>query len=375
LIVKSTRRRYLASIAVVALLLSGCDWAHVGFGPDRRNYNPSEPALTESSVTDLGPAWSKACTCAAGALVVGGTVYVVDSATLRALDAATGASRWSTPVASGSALVAVANGLVYLTSGTQLAGRDATNGAPRFTVNDMAGVIIDGRLAYGYRSAGGGTTVSAIDTAGHVAWQSTQSGIGNGLVADPGTTVYLATDIPLTSPFATVIHLLTGLRESDGALDSVVSVDVPGGFPPLAFADGLVFSYSSFAHGSNGIGLFGVRPATGEVAWSTGRFPLAYGPGMVIATFEAEWVGLDSATGAIKWQFFDTSDIDGAGAVVGSLFLRNVNDKVIAYRLSDGTKVTTYTPAAGQRVTSLIASGGQLFATTNTQLYAIKPAA
>src|SRR5690242_2913239 len=93
-------------VVVAAALLAGCDWTSVQFGPAQTNYNPYEPALTEASVQHLTGVWSKSCTCAGGARVAGGLVYIVDgytgtlpfTMTLRALDAATGADKWSAPL-------------------------------------------------------------------------------------------------------------------------------------------------------------------------------------------------------------------------------------------------------------------------------------
>ena len=57
------RLRVIGVVVVLALMLGGCDWAKVGFGPDQRNYNPSEPALNETSFSTLRTAWLKPCGC------------------------------------------------------------------------------------------------------------------------------------------------------------------------------------------------------------------------------------------------------------------------------------------------------------------------
>src|SRR5262245_58351177 len=131
---------FVAGILLMVLVVAGCDWAQVGYGPQHTGWNPSEPALTDTSLAHLTTAWSRPCfgaTCKS-ALVAGGVMYVMEGNFLRALDPATGKERWEANVGPDHRLRAVANGLVYLlhqpaTGSDQLVARDATNGALRFS--------------------------------------------------------------------------------------------------------------------------------------------------------------------------------------------------------------------------------------------------
>ena len=48
-----SRIKWLGLVVVAVALVAGCDWTAVGFGPSNTNFNPFEPALTESSVQHL----------------------------------------------------------------------------------------------------------------------------------------------------------------------------------------------------------------------------------------------------------------------------------------------------------------------------------
>ena len=103
-VLRTRQLKLVGLVVVAAVFLAACDWSGLHFGPSNTNFNPVEPALTESSVPHLGVAWSVPCVCRQRALVAGGLVFVVDgfsgsapfSLTLRAFDVTTGSPRWST---------------------------------------------------------------------------------------------------------------------------------------------------------------------------------------------------------------------------------------------------------------------------------------
>lgn len=389
----ATRRSRFAlvcGLAILIVVLAGCDWAAVGFGPEHRNYNPSEPTLTESALGNLETAWSKDCVCTGGELAAGGALYVVNLSMLQSYVGESGALRYSTPIDSDESLVAVANGLVYLmrrpaTGSHQLVARVAATGAPRFvktlpsignqpvTIGD---VIVDGDLAFVAGITNNTTTVYAIDTSGRVVWARTPGGVGGTLVADPGKTVYVGTSVLLTTGdlSARELPLLTGYARADGAVASSVVVRVErGSAPALAFANGLVYTYSGFAHGGMGVGMSAVDVATGEVKWGRASFPEAVTPGAVISNFEADWAASNPVTGAPLWTRIEPSQ-PGPTVAVGAFLIRSTGDTLIVHRLSDGSVVDSFVPAAGQQIRNVIVSDGTIFVVTFTGLHAVRPA-
>jgi outer membrane protein assembly factor BamB len=396
-------RRRVTVLACVALVLglAGCDWAQLGFGPDRRNHNPYEPALTAATFSDLAPAWSKACACndgsrgdrGAGVVVSGGIVYTLDGSTLRAFDAATGATRWSAVVGSNVDVFGVGNGLVYLRrrpeGGThRLEARDAVTGVSRFaftpqTVDGspirITDVLVDGGLAFvaGFAAVTGATptTVYAVAPNGGLVWARAPGGFGNRLVADPGRTVYVGTSIPVTSgtSFESGLPLLTGFSQSTGAVVSAAVVQVTSAYPQeaRAFANGLVYTFSPGGHGLLGAGLSAVDPVTGQVRWRDAPEPIALAPDVLVARSEPGMSGKDPVTGEQLWSRPDLGP-GGGGPAVGELLLRVEGGTLVAQRLSDGVDVGTVA-AAGDRITGVAVSDGRIFVTTPTRLIAIEP--
>ena len=66
--------RRLGLACALLVLVAGCDWTGLQFGPANTNFNPLEPALTDSSVQHLEVAWSAPCACRQRPLVAGGRV-------------------------------------------------------------------------------------------------------------------------------------------------------------------------------------------------------------------------------------------------------------------------------------------------------------
>jgi hypothetical protein len=201
--------------------------------------------------------------------------------------------------------------------------------------------------------------------------------LGFSLVVDPGKTVYIGTS--LFSPGGCCersIPLLTGYRVSDGALVSGVRPQLCcGGVPALRFSNGLIYSYESAIHGGIGQGGSAIHPDTGRVAWTFGGFPVAVAGEIVVETFDATSLSArDAVTGEPLWTMAPV--FGGTAVAVANLILRYAaGDSIEVRRLSDGTVAGTFTPNPGQSISSVVPSGGQIFAVAGGRLFAIKPIA
>jgi outer membrane protein assembly factor BamB len=407
-VVRSRRVKTLALVIVATVFTAGCDWSAVHFGPSNTNFNPVEPALTESSVPRLRVAWSVPCACRERALVAGSLVYVIDgfsgdppfSLTLRAFDATTGAARWSTPLRAdgfGTVADAVANGLVYVlersaTVSDRIVALDATTGVVRWRLVPPAPgprggsvavgqVIVDGPLAFVAATGGGGSEVFALDGDGHVAWSAVPGGSFSLLAADSaGHTVYVPSRIRVNG---LSIHLLTGYAEADGTVRSAVVAELPSPEPygeveSLGFSNGLVFGTQGNEHGQGGVGAFALHPDTGARAWSGDLSVAVLTPNAIVDTnFRSllPTIARDPSTGAVLWQS-DTrtaTDVVGAGNLIyGTIGNADGTVVAVARRLSDGTVVATL-PLRQDTLSRLTPSGGHLYNVTGTHLDALAP--
>src|SRR4051812_13477048 len=107
------RRTLLAGIVALVMVLAGCDWSQVSFGPQHTSHNPSEPTFTDTSLANATSPWSRPCLTCRGSLVAGNTLYFVGLDALRAIDTTTGHQLWEVPLGSDYKLVGLGNGLVY----------------------------------------------------------------------------------------------------------------------------------------------------------------------------------------------------------------------------------------------------------------------
>src|SRR5688572_21832904 len=136
-------------LGAVALLLAACQWGHVGFSPARTRFNPFENTIGADNVDQLVERWSVPLDAPVGDPVVsGGRVYVNagsdERTAFHALDATTGAPRWSVedeepheiafvqraPGAVVGDLVYAGFGLVALDTFGQMDAFDAASGDP-----------------------------------------------------------------------------------------------------------------------------------------------------------------------------------------------------------------------------------------------------
>jgi outer membrane protein assembly factor BamB len=393
--------RRLALACALLVLAAGCDWTALGFGPANTNFNPFEPALTESSFQQIDVAWSAPCACTRRPLVAGGRVFVLDgfsgdppfSPTLRAFDANSGQVRWSTPLGTtqfGHELSAVANGLVYVVvrpgSGSdRIVAVDEATGVVRWRltppepgggpVGVIGPIIVDGPLAFVSAVNAGRSGIFAIDRGGHVVWSAAPGGFVSALTADPEHRIlYAASLLQITN--GPSIQLLTGYAEADGVLRSSVVAQIPS-FPSvgsLGYAGGLVFGTQGNDHGEGGIGAFALHPDSGARAWSGDGNVNAITPNAVIDYHlrgDPNTIARNPATGAVLWR---TNTISGAEAVAGNLvYTVSFAGDIEVRRIADGSVIVNVPILESDPFRALTPSAGHLYVVTNTRLHALAP--
>jgi outer membrane protein assembly factor BamB len=219
-------RRHLGVLAAFVLVagLGACDWGQPRYGPERHGNNPGETAITTANVDDLGQLWQATVSPAAQALeplVAGGRAYVVangeggGSSTVTAVDADSGARLWSRTYEGPGDPEYFSPGLSMTTVGdTVLVGRvfgidfggfealDAATGAVLWQsplgIGIIEPVVRDGVVYAGYLELGGaggsGFTTGAIALeagTGAPIWRSVSPTLQRPNVAVRGNRAYV----------------------------------------------------------------------------------------------------------------------------------------------------------------------------------------
>ncbi|MFC7219149.1 serine/threonine-protein kinase [Streptomyces polyrhachis] len=143
-------------------------------------------ALSGDTLWELAGAQAEFETSEAGPVLYAGTVYLWADGRLRALDARTGAERWSYPVGDAAAcggvpvrLLAAPDGAVYVCAGKRVLALDAAYGRLRWTFETPAVLLCPPAFAPGAAVGGGGVyladylgTVYALDASdGRERWR------------------------------------------------------------------------------------------------------------------------------------------------------------------------------------------------------------
>jgi len=364
-------RAGLIGVVVLAVVaLAGCDWAQFGFDPGRTNANP-ESTFTPASVAHLVTSWSTPCICDADAtidqpLIAGGLVYTSEfspgddnpprDVTLRARDLATGAERWSTTLKQieYAQFVGVESGIAYARAAFSgpteqdpppgsdvLLAFDASNGklrwfrvppAPGTGLSAIGDALVDGpRVFVSTGSVGSsGWTVSAIDAAGNVAWQTTVNLPVGHLVADAGHTIEAVSFVPL-HPDQTGVSILTSFDETNGASTSrFLDIGATQVFTGFSFANGLLYTASQT------YGLVAVHPGDGTRAWNApGEGLVAVAPGSVVSATATGIAARNPLTGALIWNN-TTAGNAWDQAVAGGVIIFVSNNTLQAFSLATG---------------------------------------
>jgi outer membrane protein assembly factor BamB len=276
------------------------NWSQFHYGPQHRGYNPYENVLSPSTVAGLEEAWQYTTEAPAysSPAVANGMIYFYADK-LYALDAATGAFKWSYAIGFSQSSPVVANGMVYMASnGGKLYALDAATGAFKWSYAKSgwtSPVVANGIVYFGsldFLSPDGRLYALDAQTGAflwsHAApgWERSRSpAVANGIVYHNGGDC--------------------GLYAYDAASGAVLwRYPVPGTNPgslcPVV-ANGVV--YVAFADRK----LYALDALTGAFQWSyTGVNidPPAVANGIVyVGCSDGKLRALDASTGAIRWTY------------------------------------------------------------------------
>jgi PQQ-like domain len=285
--------RTLRALAALGLVTaSGC-WLQTGFDAGRSGNNGGETTITSATVGDLAVAWSVPVGSGAReAVVSGGTAYVRSSGSVRALDVATGATRWTVgPAGSGAAAIA-GNRLWVPASGDACAlqALDPRTGGT-LSSTPMGGPAVSGTDAFSACLAG-----DALSAGGRIVTSWTYAAIG------------LSPHGGCFPDFDNLTGNGTHTENADGTGGGINTGGLTSGCgnPGIPPAPSTLSSDGTVIYELTGTGIaryFGgtslpLPAAPGFVPVPT----VAAGGRLVLTSTDGRMFVLDAATGAVQWR-------------------------------------------------------------------------
>ncbi len=317
-----SRNRSLATLVVLALLLSGCDWTMAGFDAANSGNNGTETGLTLATVTGLHAVWSAPGPSGGVArqIVAADHRIVVANGELDAFDPATGASVWAVPAGStrsdtcpwgsgGATVVRKPNFLTVV--GGSLYGEDAKYACDTIPPSGDVGEVRS--MATGeYTDFQGGLVLGAVPGPdGTVYLDQFDSGLG-GSDINGGSVFFNSLSVPLSVPAVSGTALYTADNEvlyrvstSDGSTvwqNWLPGTDIPYSAPRPS-TDGTRVYVASDTHVAS------YDAGTGAMGWDV-TLPAALntdgptigGGGLLYVESADHLYALDRATGGTVWS-------------------------------------------------------------------------
>jgi outer membrane protein assembly factor BamB len=347
------------------------DWTRWKFGAANTGVNPSETRLGPGNVRGLRRTWFLDQCCVGTPLVAGGLVFtgalengLEGPGLVLALDAATGASRWSTPTGTPEppSGLALAGGRLFASLGFESAGRpmvalDAATGRQLWSLD-----LAPGDPAYFYGppnvaggvvyATGGDNKIWALEAAtGRVRWRSyvTRTAAATGPVAIAGGLVHVAggpdnDGVLLAKDVDNGVNRWKAFPARDGGRGRLLgSPSVRGGRVFVATEEGSVLAYRAA----------GCLPAlTCKPLWVRqlgASSPFDPTPGLGQTTVFVGGLGrlhaLDAATGRSRWSGLveftgDESAVTAPVIANGVVYATTVDNRVYAFSSAGCHSVT-----------------------------------
>jgi outer membrane protein assembly factor BamB len=358
-----------SGLTATTSFLVNTNWPQFREGLLHRGQNRYENVLSPST-TSIGKAWTfhlgsgDATYPASSPALVNGVVYVGSfDDHLYALDAATGAKRWSFRTgASIRSSPAVANGVVYVGSedGRLYALDDAT-GTQRWSFQSGTSVGSSPTVAHGTVYIGfGDHNVYALDAAtGAMRWSFRT---GNYVFSSPA-----------------VANGVVYVGSSD---DHVYALDAATGVEKWSFrTGGFVLSSPSVANGVVFVGsqdgsLYALDAATGTTRWSFHTRGVYSSPavanGMIYVGAEKVYA-LDAGTGVRQWSFRTRDFVDQSLAVAnGVVYASSFGHTVYALNAANGRERWSFRTRGYMNSSPAVANGMVYVGSSDGNLYALQ---
>jgi outer membrane protein assembly factor BamB len=373
-----TRRLVLPALAVgmlavavpasaSALMTNGSPvvWSQLGGGPRHSGYNPAETVLTPATVPALTQRWARDTggTVAWPPAVVGGVVYASSFGhKVFALRADTGKVLWSRGTGTDLPIApAVGGGKVYVVANRTLRALDAGTGAVRWSrtfSSTVTAPVLSGSTVY---VAALGKIVAVNAGTGARRWTSPDLG-----------------DAVESSPTVQDGVVYAGVRNGH-----VIALRASDGTQLWSYFAGLnrsIFAYPVLANGSvyavtQGGNVVALDSGTGALRWSRDGLAdasVAGGGGVVYGAGGSTAWALNASTGATLWTAGMPGNANGSPVVAGSvLYVPTYPGGVAAFNAKTGAPLWTHTFGQFTTASPVVVDGRLFVGSDNGNVYAL----
>ena len=361
--------RRFALIGALALIAAGCNVNWAQFRVDAAHSGTqSESAIGTANVAALVPKWSTGLSgvIESSPAVVNGVAFLTTlDGTVDALDAITGAVKWTVAPGSGNqySSPAVANGIVYVGSDdSRVYALDATTGATDWSVLtgnvvESSPTVVSGVV---YVGSSDGKLYALNATTGAVKWTVTT---GGGVFSSPA--------------------VVSGVVYVGSFDDKLYAVDATTGAVKWTTTTGnLIFSSPSVANGVVYVGsedgkAYALDATTGAVKWTTatgGRIlssPSVANGVVYIGSDDAKLYALNATTGAVTWTATTGAAVESSPAVAnGLVYVGSADAKLWAFDAVTGATKWTGTTTSAIYSSPAVANGVVYIPSTDGTVYA-----
>jgi outer membrane protein assembly factor BamB len=350
------------------------DWSEFHFGPDHEGLNPYENMLNPHTVRNMDLKWSHSTIYWGwgSPAVVGGVVYIATVPKLYALNANSGALRWSFKPPRYTLLASdpgVANGIVYI----------GTDNEGLFALDAETGVTLWGNACgRGFCRVFSSPAVAN----GMVYFDDAEDDSGDGVYALDAKTGKLLWFSPTNSSFSSPA-VANGVVYVGADDDKIYALDALTGAQLWSYKTGwVVRSSPAVANGVVYVGsydhnVYALNATTGALLWSfaTGdqvdSSPAVVGGVVYIGSDDHNIYALDAGTGAKLWRYTTSDAVYSSPAMAnGVVYAGSRDGNVYALDTSTGARLWSYTTGNAVWASPAVVNGVAYVGSYDTNVYA-----